>query len=170
MPANTDVIAQIEQVKQLESLVTENIFARVNLHTLPRALQMRKARFSHQAIADEAAGNANFALFGLKVRRRCGRIFLNDARRRLRRAKFARKRINSQCSDLLEFFLALLKLVAWLKFQSGKNPFRRSRKYIGACTTRARNRRRSNDDRSSSHHNLLGTSIDSARRVSLLFS
>ena len=107
---------------------------------------MRETRLAHQAIADDAARDANFALLGLELRRRCARIFLDDRRGRLGPAKLARKRIDSQRSNLLEFFLALLKLVARLKFQSGKNPFRRSGKYIGARARRARKRQVAQSD------------------------
>jgi len=94
MPANSDVVAQVKQVKQLESLVTENIFPCVNLNALPLALQMREARFSHQPIADDAARNANFTLLGVKLRRRRRRVFFDDRRRRLGPTKLARKRID----------------------------------------------------------------------------
>ncbi len=142
MPANPDRITQVEQVEQFESLIAQHILARIDLHALPRALQVRETRLTHQAIANNAAGNANLTLLGLQLRRSCGRIFLDDRRRSLGAPKLTRKRIDSQCSDLLEFFLALLKLVPRLKFQSGKNPFRSSEKYIGARADRARKRER----------------------------
>src|SRR5215475_13614142 len=103
MPANSDGIAQIKQVKQFKTLVAKHIFARINLYSLARALQVRKTRFAHQAIADDASRDAYLMLVGFEFWRCCGRIFLDDAGRRLGPAKFARKRIDSQRSDLLEF-------------------------------------------------------------------
>ena len=133
---------------------------------------MRESRFAHQAIADDPARDANFALIGLELRRRCGGILLDDRRGRLGPAKLARKRIDSQRSNLFEFFLALLKLVARLKFQSGKNPFRRSGKYIGACATGQGSgaRREATLSRLIGTSRRRGTSINSTRTVSLLFS
>ena len=133
MPANSDRIAQIEQMKQLESLVAQHIFTRINLHALARALQMRETRLAHQSIADDAPRYAHFALVGLEFRRRCGAEYFStivagvSVQRNSRGNGSIPKR-----SNLLEFFLALLKLVARLEFQT-KDSFRSqwSGKYRG---------------------------------------
>src|SRR5215475_1407581 len=110
-------------------------------------------------------------LIGLEFRRGCGRIFVDDAGRRLCPAKLARERIDSQRSDLFEFFLALFKLVARLKFQSVKilSEGLKSisvRAYTGQESAAAEAGR----SPTSIASRYQGTSINSAQKVSLLFS
>src|SRR5260370_31737121 len=62
MPAHADRIAQVQQVKQLESLFADNIFLYIDLNALPGSLQVRKASFPHEPERHEAAGDPDLIL------------------------------------------------------------------------------------------------------------
>src|SRR5690349_8420186 len=113
-------------MKQLESFFADNVFLHVDLDALASALQVRKTRLAHQAKRYDAARDTHFALSRLQFR--CGRlgVLLYESSRCIRPAKFSWIWIVPQRLDLLEFLLALLKLVARLKLQR-ENPFRKRR-------------------------------------------
>ena len=122
MPAHTDGIAQVQQVKQLKSLLPDNVPSHVNLDFLSRSLEMGEPRLAHQSIRDHAPGNPHFALVRFQFRTARLSVLLYQRSRRIRPAKFTGIRIMSQRLDLFEFLVALFKLVARLKLQR-ENPF-----------------------------------------------
>ncbi len=123
MPAHADGISQVEQLEELEATFAHNILLYVDLDSLARPLQMRKTRLAHQSERNNAPGHAQFSLPCLQLRSGRLAVFSNQRRWRIRPTKFARKHVEAQRLDLLEFLLALLKLIARLKLQLGI-PFR----------------------------------------------
>src|SRR5579864_4372117 len=57
--ADTDVVAQVEQLIELESLFAHGIFLYVNLQALAILLQVGKSRFAHQADGHDSSRYAN---------------------------------------------------------------------------------------------------------------
>src|ERR1017187_8146223 len=57
--ADADVVAQIEQLVQLESLVAHGVFLNINLQSLPALLQVGKAGLAHQANGHDASRHAD---------------------------------------------------------------------------------------------------------------
>ncbi len=58
-PRAADVVAQVEQLVKLESLVADGIFLHVNLQLLPALLQVRKPGLAHQPDRHDASGHAH---------------------------------------------------------------------------------------------------------------
>jgi hypothetical protein len=57
--AHADVVAEVEQFVELETLLTNRIFLHVNLQLLPTLLQMREPGLAHEANRHDAPGDAH---------------------------------------------------------------------------------------------------------------
>src|SRR5256885_8648081 len=68
MARDANRISQIEQVKDLENLVSDDILTNINLYPLSVALQVRESCLSHQPVRDDSACNShiNFLRFELR--------------------------------------------------------------------------------------------------------
>ncbi len=118
MSANADQIAKIQKVKKPKAALADNVFLYIDLYALAGTLQMRKSRLAHQPERNKPPRHAYFTLVGFQL---CGRllaILFHKSRGRVRPAKFSWKRFVSESFNLLEFLLALFKLLAGLKLQS----------------------------------------------------
>src|SRR5260370_3312288 len=73
VPAHANRVAQIQQVKQLKSLLSDNIFLYIDLSALSASLQVRKTRFPHQPESHDAAGDTHF-LIPSRLQFRGGRL------------------------------------------------------------------------------------------------
>jgi len=80
---------------------------------------MGETGLAHEAKGNDASGDANVATVGFKFG--CGGlgICVNKLGWGVSPAKFARKWIKAKLLNLLKLFLALLKLIAGLKLQTG---------------------------------------------------
>jgi hypothetical protein len=80
---------------------------------------MGETGLAHQSNGNDASGDANVAPISLEFA--CGRlgISMDQLGSGMGPAKFARKWIKAELLNLLKLFLALLKLVAGLKLQTG---------------------------------------------------
>src|SRR6266481_8241763 len=131
MPAHTNQVAEVQQLKKLEPALSHNVLLYVDLDAPPHTLQVCKPGLAHQAQRNDAPGNADFSAGGLQLRAR-GRAKLGcQLRNRVAPPKLVWVRCQAQRLDLLQLFLALLKLLAWLKWQR-ENPFRISQASIAA--------------------------------------
>jgi hypothetical protein len=74
---------------------------------------------AHEAHGNQAAGDTNVVAVGLQFACRRLGICMHQLGRSMGPAKFARKWIKAKALNLLELFLALFKLVAGLKLQTG---------------------------------------------------
>ena len=57
--AHADVVAEVQQFVELESLLSDRIFLDVNLQSLAPLLQMREPGLAHETDRHEASGDAN---------------------------------------------------------------------------------------------------------------
>src|SRR5436190_12454794 len=55
IPANADVVAEVEQFVELEGVIADRVLLNVNLQTLAVLLQVRETGFAHQANGHDAA-------------------------------------------------------------------------------------------------------------------
>src|SRR5579859_1955587 len=122
MPAHTNVVAQIQQLKKLEAPFANHIFLHVNLDSLPAALQMGKTRFPHQPVRNDSPRHSNFLFLRFQFPGLRRRVLAHQIRRRVAPAKFPWKCFKSKSLYLLQLFLALFKLVTRLELQ-GEVPF-----------------------------------------------
>src|SRR5579859_6662391 len=53
MPSHSNRIAQIQQVKQLEALLSHYVFPDINLDALATSLEVGKASLAHQAVGND---------------------------------------------------------------------------------------------------------------------
>src|SRR5215472_11913799 len=104
-------------MKQLKPSLSNHIFLNGNLDFLSRTLQMRKAHFPHQAVTDNAAGDANLTFVGFQLLRRTSAVFVHQPGGRIRPAKLPRIRLMAKRLNRFKLLHALRKLVAWLEFQ-----------------------------------------------------
>ena len=65
VPFDADRIAQVQQMKQLESRFADDIFLYVDLNTLASSLQVRKARLPHQPERHHPAGDPHLLVHRL---------------------------------------------------------------------------------------------------------
>src|SRR5213082_3676311 len=93
-------------MKKFESVFSHHIFLHIDLNALPRALQMRKSRFSHQPERNEAPRYPDFALVRLQIGRGGGAELLYKRARSFCPTEFARIRIVAQRPYLFDLFLA----------------------------------------------------------------
>ena len=91
MATHADVVAQIQQVKQLKPLLPHHILFHIDLNALPGTLQVRKPRLPHQPVRHNPPGHTHFLAAGLQLRPLHRRIVLEQLRGALRPAKFSRK-------------------------------------------------------------------------------
>lgn len=80
---------------------------------------MGEARFSHQAIRDDATGDASFGSIRLQVCSGGLAVFFDEVSRRIGPTKLMGKGLIAQSLNFLKFFLALQELVLGLKLQGG---------------------------------------------------
>jgi len=104
-------------MEELETVVADNVFSDVDLDAFARTLQMGKPRFAHQAVRDNAAGDASFDAIGIEVRSSGLAKFGDQAGGSIGPAKLAGEGFVAQRLNLFELFLALEKLVLGLKLQ-----------------------------------------------------
>ena len=57
--ADADVVAEVEQLVELETRVADGVFLDVNLQALAVLLQVREAGLAHEADRHDASGNAH---------------------------------------------------------------------------------------------------------------
>src|ERR1700719_229341 len=119
MAVNPYGVPQVQELKKLEALFSDYIFLHIDLNTLAAALNMGETGLAHQPNGNDAAGHTNVATIGFEIA--CGRlgIGVNELGGAVGPAKFPREWIKAKLLNLLELFLALLKLVAGLKLQTG---------------------------------------------------
>src|SRR5713226_3621809 len=120
--AHTNRIAEIEKVEELEPVLPHNILFNVNLHALTGAEQVREARFPHEPKRNDAPSDAHFRFSGFELSRGAIAESFHQSGDCVRPTKLVGIGIEAQSLDLLELFLALVKLVARLKLQQ-KIPF-----------------------------------------------
>ena len=68
--ADADVVAEVEQFVQLESLVADRIFLDVDLQSLAALLQVGEPGLAHEADRHDASGDADIHARWLRVPRR----------------------------------------------------------------------------------------------------
>jgi hypothetical protein len=117
VPSHPDGIAQVQQMKEFESLFSENIFLYIDLDALPGPLQVRESGFAHKPQGNDPPGDAYSLTVRLQLRTKGVSESFHQCGRRIRPAKFAGIRFMPQRLNLLEFLQALFKLVARLKLQ-----------------------------------------------------
>jgi hypothetical protein len=117
MTSHTDGITEVQQMKELESLFSHNIFLYIDLNALPGTLQVRKSGFAHEPQGNDPPGDAHLLPVRLQLRPEAAPELLHQRSRRIRPTKFVGIRFMPQRLNLLEFLQALLKLVARLKLQ-----------------------------------------------------
>ena len=138
MPPNPDGVAKVEELKDLEATLANNIFLYIDLDALPGALQMRETCLAHQPQRNDPSRDTYLVL---RIQLWAGffPVFLDQGRRRIRPTKLAWIRIESERLNLLELLSSLLKLVARLELQT-ENPFAEiAGEYSGPNVSRARN-------------------------------
>src|SRR5580704_14103619 len=67
--ANADHITQIQQMKQREPSLADNVFLYIDLYTLAGTLEMRETSLTHQPQRNEPASYAHFMLFSFQLGR-----------------------------------------------------------------------------------------------------
>src|SRR5580658_676046 len=118
MSTNTDQIAEIEKLKQRKAALADNVFLYIDLNALAGALKMGEPGFAHQAQRNKTPRHVQLLLVGFQLRGGFFSILIHKGRWRVRPAKFSWKRLIAESLYLLEFLLALFKLLAGLKLQS----------------------------------------------------
>ena len=78
--ADSDVIAQVEELVKLESLFADRIFLDVDLQPLSILLQVREAGLSHQADGHDAPGDAHVHSRSLQLLGRFLRVLRQNLR------------------------------------------------------------------------------------------
>ena len=68
--ADADVVAEVEQFVEFESLVADCIFLDVNLQLLAALLQVSESGFAHEANGHDASGDAHVDCATVRVLRR----------------------------------------------------------------------------------------------------
>src|SRR6202140_5284510 len=106
-------------MKKLEAFFSYYIFLHIDLDTAAGALKMGEPGLAHQANGNDASSDAHVATIGLQFAGGRLGICVNKLGRSMGPAKFARKWIKAKALNLLELFLALVKLIAGLKLQTG---------------------------------------------------
>src|SRR5438445_5909914 len=101
-----DVIAKVEQAKQLELFFPYRIQLHVDLQPHSALLQMREARFALSADGHQPPGYRHLHAFALKLRGVARRIFLDDLRNRVRQAELARIRFLPERFDFAQLLPA----------------------------------------------------------------
>ncbi|GAC1638168.1 MAG: hypothetical protein NVS9B14_18540 [Candidatus Acidiferrum sp.] len=117
MSPNTDGIAQIQKMEDLEALFANDVFADIHLNPSAISLDVSETSLAHQAVRDDASGHPHFDLLRLKVRRTGCTMFLHKLRRIRRPAKLVGVRVQTRRTKLFQLLQPLLKLVPWLEFQ-----------------------------------------------------
>src|SRR5579859_1019707 len=112
-------ISQIEQVKDLETLVSDHILANINLYPLSVALQVRESCLSHQPVRHNTPGDAHVHLLCLEIRSRSRTVLFHKVCGSCRPAKFMRIWVQPRRAELFQLLQPLFKLVPRLKFQVG---------------------------------------------------
>ena len=107
-------------MEELKAAIADSILPYIDLDALARALQVREAGLPHQPVGNDTPGDAHFPFVGFQFRPGSLLVGIDQRGRSVRPAKFARKWVEAQGLNLLEFLLALLELVARLKLQEGK--------------------------------------------------
>ena len=105
-------------MKKLKPTLANNVFLYIDLYALAGTLQMREASLTHQPERNKPPSHAHFTLVCFQFSGRLFAIVFHKSGGRVRPAKFSWKRLISQSFYLLEFLLALFKLLAGLKLQS----------------------------------------------------
>src|SRR4051794_33200751 len=134
MAPDTDGVAKVQKLKELEATLGNNIFLYVDLDALPRSLQVRETRFTHQPQGNDAPGDANFVLW-IEFGARSFPIFFDQRRRRIAPSKFPWISVESEPLNLLELLTSLLKLVMRLELQTENPFFKKSQASIAARTS-----------------------------------
>ena len=117
MSANANGIAQVQQLKQLESTLSDHILFHVDLKALSGALQVRETGLAHEAHRNDSSRDADFPLVGLQIGAGSLAKLGGQLRDRIAPAKFVRVCLQAKGLNLFELFLTLLKLFARLKLQ-----------------------------------------------------
>ena len=86
-------IAQIEQVKDLETLVSDHILTNINLDPLSVALQVRESCFSHQPVRNHSPCNPHINFLRFELRGGGLAILVYKVRGSRRPAEFMRVRV-----------------------------------------------------------------------------
>lgn len=115
--ADADRIAQVQQVEQFETALADGVLPHIDLYTAAVSLQVSKTGLAHQPVGNHTPGYADFAPGRLQILRSGFAEGIRERARGIRPAKFAGIGIVTECPNLIEFFLPLLKLVARLEFQ-----------------------------------------------------
>src|SRR2546429_6178749 len=116
MPPNPDGVAKVEELKDLEATLANNIFLYIDLDAVPGALQMRKACLTHQPQRNDPSRDA-YLVLRVQLWASFFPVFLDQGRCRIGPTKLAWVRIESERLNLLELLSSLLKLVARLELQ-----------------------------------------------------
>ncbi len=103
IPADTDVIAQIEQLVEFECVVADGIFLDVNLQPLAILLQVGKAGFSHQADRHDPAGDTNRDSRSFQFLPGFRGVFAQNLRNRVGKVVAARIGLLAKSLNLLQF-------------------------------------------------------------------
>jgi hypothetical protein len=120
--AQTDDVAQVEQLKELELLGAHYVELHVKLQARAITRDVSEGSFSVGSQRDDAARDADFNLFRLEFVGSALAEFPGHLARGMRPVESVRIGSVSQRFDFDELFAALLKLVERLEFQRG-SPF-----------------------------------------------
>src|SRR6185437_3186991 len=106
--ADANVIAQIEQLKKIETLVADSVLLYVDLQLLPALLQMGEGSFAHEPYGNHPSGNLNVHAAFLQLFRAVVAELGQDVRDGMSEGEFMRIRLLSQRFNLAQLLLPQL--------------------------------------------------------------
>ena len=138
MTRNSDDVAQIQQLKEFESLRPHNIELHIKLQPCTVPHKMGKRGFAMRSESNDAPCHANRYLVGGEFFSRAIPELICNLLGRVRPGKPVRMSRMAQRLDLAQFFQALVILIKRLKFQlvgpfAGREYFGKSDGSITGC-------------------------------------
>ena len=100
------MVAQVEQLVELETLLSDRVFLDVNLKLLPRLLQMGEPGLAHEADGHDAPGDSHRDARSFQLLAGLVRIGFENLRNGMRELVLAGVGRLAQCFNLLELVAA----------------------------------------------------------------
>ena len=115
MTGHSDQIAKIKQLEKFVRFFADIIQLHVDLQPMAGPINVSEARFPMQAKGENAPGHTHHRLGDIQRGCVSGPVFLEQFLRRCRPIEFMRIGLVPARLDLGKLFLALQKLIGWLK-------------------------------------------------------
>ena len=112
VPAHSNVIAEVEQLVELEGFLSDRVQTHINLQTLSALLQMREPGLALAANCHESSGDGYGNAVRLKVFGGAFAILLENLRNRMRGDVLIGIGLLPQSGNVAQFFLAKRKEIS----------------------------------------------------------